>query len=80
MQKLIIIGIGGVLIGATAFSTKPSIAQTPQPNPTPLPIEPTPKSRRLTIAVSVAALSDLKVTEGRTLQTGDTIATPPASH
>jgi hypothetical protein len=74
MQKLIIIGIVGVLIGATAFSTKPSISQSPQPNPTPSPTEPTPKTRRLTIAVSVAAMSDLKVTEGQTLQAGDTIA------
>jgi hypothetical protein len=73
MQKLIITGIVGVLIGATAFSTKPSISQGLQP--TPSPTEPAqPKSRRLTIAISVAAMSDLKVTEGQTLQTGDTIA------
>ncbi len=70
MQKLIITGIVGVLIGATAFSTKPSISQSPKPTPT----EPTPKSRRLTIAVSVSAMSDLKVTEGQILQTGDKIA------
>jgi hypothetical protein len=81
MQKLIITGIVGVLIGATAFSTKPSISQSPQPSPTPT-IEPaTPlrqaqgeKTRRLTIAISVAAMADLKVSEGQTLQTGDTIA------
>jgi hypothetical protein len=70
MQKIIITRIGGVLIGSTAFSTKPSISQSPKPTPTEL----TPKSRRLTIAVSVRAMSDLKVTEGQTLQTGDTIA------
>jgi hypothetical protein len=78
MQKLIITGVVGVLIGSTAFSTKPSISQSPAPTPTPT-IEPaTPlrqaqgeKTRCLTIAVSVAAMSDLKVTEGQTLQTGD---------
>jgi hypothetical protein len=32
------------------------------------------KSRRLTIAVTVASMTDLKVTEGQTLQTGDIIA------
>jgi hypothetical protein len=81
MQKLIITGIVGVLIGATAFSTKPSISQSPAPPPTPTTEPATPlrpaqgeKTRRLTIAVSVAAMSDLKVTEGQTLQTGDTIA------
>jgi hypothetical protein len=74
MQKLIITGIVGVLIGATAFSTKPSISQSPAPTPTPSTEPAQPKSRRLTIAVSVAAMSDLKVTEGQTLQTGDTIA------
>ncbi len=74
MQKLIITGIVGVLIGATAFSTKPSISQGPQPTPSPQPTEPAAKSRRLTIAVSVSAMSDLKVTEGQTLQIGDTIA------
>jgi hypothetical protein len=80
MQKLIITGVAGVLIGAVAFSTKPSISQSPlrqaQGGATPSPtIEPAqPKTRRLTIAVSVSAMSDLKVTEGQTLQTGDTIA------
>jgi hypothetical protein len=80
MQKLIITGNVGVLIGATAFSTKPSISQGPQPGPTPT-TEPTPlrpaqgeKTRRLTIAVSVNAMSDLKVSEGQTLQAGDPIA------
>ncbi|NJR70033.1 MAG: hypothetical protein HC771_16340 [Synechococcales cyanobacterium CRU_2_2] len=73
MQKLIITGIVGVLIGATAFSTKPSISQSPAPKPSPT-TEPAAKSRRLTIAVSVSAMSDLKVSEGQTLQTGDTIA------
>jgi hypothetical protein len=81
MQKLIITGIVGVLIGTTAFSTKPSIFQSPQATPSPQATEPTPtaqpKNRRLTISISVAAMSDLKVTEGQTLQTGDTIATPP---
>lgn len=72
MQELIITGIVGVLIGAAAFSTKPSISQSPQITPSPQPTEP--KSRRLTIAISVSAMSDLKVTEGQTLQTGDTIA------
>jgi hypothetical protein len=80
MQKLIITGIIGVLIGATAFSTKPSISQSPAPTPTPT-TEPATalrqpqgeKTRRLTIAVSVAAMSNLKVTEGQTLQTGETI-------
>jgi hypothetical protein len=73
MQKLIITGVAGVLIGAVAFSTKPSISQSPSPIPTPT--EPSQsKTRRLTIAVSVAAMNDLKVTEGQTLQTGDTIA------
>jgi hypothetical protein len=74
MQKLIITGIVGVLIGAVAFSTKPSISQSPAPSPTSTPEPAQPKSRRLTIAVSVSAMSDLKVTEGQTLQTGDTIA------
>jgi hypothetical protein len=75
MQKLIITGIVGVLIGSTAFSTKPSTSQGPQPTPSHQATEPTPtaqpKNRRLTIAVSVVAMSDLKVTEGQTLQTGD---------
>jgi hypothetical protein len=71
MQKIIITGIVGVLIGSTTFSTKPSISQSPAPTPTPLPETAQPKSRRLTIAVSVSAMSDLKVTEGQTLQTGD---------
>jgi hypothetical protein len=79
MQKLIITGVVGVLIGATAFSTKPSISQGPQPTPALSPTEPAiplrqaqgEKTRRLTIAISVAAMSDLKVTEGQTLQTGD---------
>jgi hypothetical protein len=75
MQKLIITGIVGVLIGSAAFSTKPSTSQGPQPTPSPQTTEPAQsKTRRLTIAVSVAAMSDLKVTEGQTLQTGDTIA------
>jgi hypothetical protein len=49
MQELIITGIVGVLIGATAFSTKPSISQSPAPTPTPT-IEPAAKSLRLTIS------------------------------
>jgi hypothetical protein len=74
MQKLIITGVAGVLIGAVAFSTKPSISQSPSPSPSPTTEPSQPKTRRLTIAVSVSAISDLKVTEGQTLQTGDTIA------
>jgi hypothetical protein len=40
MQKLIITGVAGVLIGATSFSTKPSISQGPQPTPIPNPLNP----------------------------------------
>jgi hypothetical protein len=81
MQKLIITGVAGVLIGAVAFSTKPSISQSQAPTPTPTTEPATPlrqaqgeKTRRLTISISVAAMADLKVSEGQTLQTGDTIA------
>ena len=73
MQNLALTGIAGILIGAISFSSKPSISQSPAPTPSPK-IEPAAKTRRLTIAISVSAMSDLKVTEGQTLQTGDTIA------
>jgi hypothetical protein len=71
MQNLALTGITGILIGAIAFSSKPSTSQSPAPTPSPLPTE---KFRRLTIAVSLSTMSDLKVTEGQTLQTGDIIA------
>jgi hypothetical protein len=74
MQKLIITRVVGVLIGATAFSSKPSTSQGPQPTPSPQPTEPAAKSRRLTIAVSVSVISDLKVTESQTFKTGETIS------
>jgi hypothetical protein len=69
MQKLIITGIVSVLVGSAAFS---AYANSTEPA-TPLRQAQGEKTRRLTIAVSVAAMSDLKVTEGQTLQTGDTI-------
>jgi hypothetical protein len=83
MQNLALTGITGILIGAIAFSSKPSTSQSPAPTPTPTasPIQ-AEKSRRLTISVSVSTMSDLKVTEGQTLQTGDIIAdlTPQSTH
>jgi hypothetical protein len=76
MQNLALTGITGILIGAIAFSSKPSTSQSSlrqaQDSAAPaLSLIQAEKSRRLTIAVSVSTMTDRHVTEGQTLQSGE---------